>query len=136
MTMSTQTLDESARLLAAVHLIDQLQIMDVGPTVTAGTRVTRSLTPVGLPVAGLVQTITLENAVEGRVSQTFSVKVARATPLIPGQAVKVLFCRQEPDLAGAVFLIDTMSLNGLAMIRKGTASRARTVDEQGKGILA
>lgn len=135
MVMSTPTLDEASRLLS-LNFIDRLQIMDVGEPVTTGATVTRALTPVGDPVAGVVQSVTLENAVEGRVTQTYSIKVTRATALKVGQAVKVLVCRQEPDLVGQVILVDIMSRNGLALIRKGQGSIAQVINTEGKEALA
>lgn len=135
MVMSTPTLDEASRLLA-LNFIDQLQILNVGQPVTTGAQVTRSLTPAGDPVAGVVQSVTLENAVEGRVGQTYAIKVSRATPLVIGQAVKVLVCRQEPDLVGQVLLVDIMSRNSLALIRKGYGSITKVVNQEGKEALA
>lgn len=131
MEMSTQTWAEAARQLSTV-LIDQLQIMNVGEPVTVGHEVTRQLTPVGMPVPGLVQTTTLLNAVESRTTNTYSVKVPQGTALKAGQAVKVLFCRLEPDLAHRVLLIDKISENGQALIRKAVASDFTNVNQQGK----
>lgn len=135
MVMLTPTLDEAARLLS-LNFIDLLQIMDVGEPVTVGANVTRSLTAVGDPVAGLVQSVSLENAVDGRVSQTYAIKVHRATALRIGQAIKVLVCRQEPDLVGQVLLVDIMSRNGLALVRKGYGSITKVVNQEGKEALA
>lgn len=134
MVMSTPTLDEASRLLS-LNFIDLLQILYVGQPVTTGATVTRSLTPVGAPVTGLVQSVTLENAVEGRVGQTYAIKVSRATPLELGQAVKVLTCRQEPDLVGQVLLVDIMSRNSLALLRKGYGSVSKVVNQEGKESL-
>ena len=134
MPMSTQTLHEAAALLTSV-LVDMVQIMDVGEPVTVGTKVTRSLTPVGLPVPGLVQTTTLANAVESQTTNTFSIKVAAGTTLKAGQAIKVLHCRMEPDLSLRVLLVDKMSENGMALIRKGVATTATVVNQQGKESL-
>lgn len=135
MVMSTQTLDQAAQLLKASVLIDSLQVLTVGEPQTVGYEVTRTLTALGAPVAGLVQSVTLESVVEGRVNQAYSIKVPQGTVISEGNAIKVLVCRQEPDLAGMVLLVDTVSRNGLAMIRKGTASVARTVDQQGKEAI-
>lgn len=132
MVMSTQILDEASRLLNAATLVDQLQILDVGEPETIGYEVLRPLTPVGDPVVGLVQSTTLQNAAEAQVSDVFSIKVARETEIAAGQAVKVLRCRQEPDLVGTVLLLDKVSLNGLAMIRKGTAAVTTVVNQEGK----
>lgn len=135
MVMSTPTLDEASRLLS-MNFIDLIQIMDVGQPVTAGATVTRALTPVGTPINGLVQSVTLENAVDSRVSQTYSIKVGRAVSLRIGQAVKVIACRQEPDLVGQILLVDIMSRNGLALVRKGYGSVVKTVNQEGKEALA
>lgn len=136
MTMSTQTLHESARQLAAAVLHDSIQILNVGEPVTVGINVTRELTEVGEPVAGLVQSTILANAVESRTDSTYSVKVARGTDLKSGEAVRVVTCVLEPDLVGKVLLLDKVSLNGLAMIRKAVAADFETVDQQGKDGLS
>lgn len=130
--MSTQTLDEAGRLMAKEILIDTVQIFDVGDPVTVGINVTRALTPVGEPIAGLVQTITLESAVEGRVAQAYSIKVPRGTALEAGQAVKVVTTRTDTELVGKPILVDTISKNGLAMIRKGTGQDFENVNQEGK----
>lgn len=116
-------------------LLDRIQVGTVGAPVTVGINVTRTFTPVGEPVAGLVQTVSLENTSEGTVTQAVSVKVPKRTELEAGQAVRVEACLAEPGLVGKVFLIDSMSLNGAAMLRKGFASRFDAVDPQGKGAL-
>lgn len=135
MAMSTQTLREGARLLATV-LIDTIQIYDVGDPVTVGFTVTRPLTAVGQPVAGLVQGTTLENAVESQTSTIWSVKVSRDTALTAGQAIKVLACEAEPGLVGKTLLLDKVSLSGAAMIRKGVASDFEKVNQEGKEGMA
>lgn len=132
MAMSTQTLDEAARLLQAAVLLDSIQLGTLGDPITVGHEVTRSFTAVGEPVPGLVQSISLESANEGRVVQAFSIKVPRGTALEPGDAVQVVACLMEPDLVGKLLLIDTISRNGLAMIRKGYASSFQNVNQEGK----
>lgn len=135
MAMSTQTLDEAGRQLETL-LLDQVQLMTVGPKVTVGSNVTRALTPAGAPIKGLVQSVSLENAVEGRINQLYSVKLPKRTPVEPGMAVKVLACGSEPDLVGQVILLDTVSRNGLAMLRKATGQVSRVVNQEGKEALA
>lgn len=135
MTMSTQTLREAARLMDANVLLDQIQIMDVGEAVTVGHNVTRELTPVGQPVNGLVQSISLEVPTEGRITQAFSIKVSVGTPLEIGQAVRLLNSRTEPALVGKTFLVDTVSLNGAATLRKATSTKVAALDSQGKSVI-
>lgn len=135
MTMSTQTLTEGARLLELATLLDTVQIYDVGEPVTVGMNVERQLTPVGSPVAGLVQATNLANAAESRTVNTYAVKVALSTPLRAGQAVEVMNTRTDFDLVGKIVYIDKVSENGAAMIRKGTGSDWTQVQQQGKGAM-
>ena len=131
MVMSTPILDEAAHHLSGV-LVDLIQLYDVGEPVTVGIHVTRALTPVGDPIPGLVQTTTLENAVESRTESTYSVKVARGTAIAAGQAIKVTRCVQEPDLVGKTLLLDKVSQNGAALIRKAVAQDFENVNQEGK----
>lgn len=131
MVTSTPILDEAARRLSGV-LVDLVQVYDVGEPVTVGIHVTRALTPVGEPIPGLVQTTTLENAIESRTESTYSVKVARGTAIAAGQAIKVTRCVQEPDLVGKTLLLDKVSQNGAALIRKAVAQDFENVNQEGK----
>lgn len=133
--MSTQTLAESSRLMELL-LMDSLQLLDVGDPITVGHNVTRSLTPVGDPIPGLVQTTTLQNAVESRVESVYSIKVRQGTQISAGQAVKVLSCVQEPSLVGKVLLLDKISQNGFALLRKGVATDAAIVNQEGKEAIS
>lgn len=116
--------------------MDSVQILDVGEPVTVGAQVTRELTEVGEPVPALVQHTTLENAVESISSSAYSVKVRQGQALTSGQAVRVLSCVQEPTLVGKVLLLDKVSENGAAVLRKAVASDWETVNQQGKSVLA
>lgn len=130
--MSTQTLADASRLLASSVLTDTVQISNVGEPVTVGFSVVRPLVPAGEPVPALVQTTTLANAVESRVESLYSVKVAQGTALAAGQAVTVVTCTQEPSLVGKTLLLDKVSQNGLAMIRKAVATDFNVVNQEGK----
>lgn len=132
MTMSTQTLAEASRLLAGAVLTDIVQLYDVQQPITVGINVTRELTAAGEPVPGLVQTTTLENAAESNVTNIYYVKLASKTAVRAGQVVKVLECRAEPDLVGKKLLLDKVSQNGLAMLRKAVASDFQVVNQEGK----
>lgn len=131
MVMSTPILADAEALLSTV-LIDSIQIYDVGDPVTVGYEVTRPLTAVGQPVPSLVQATNLANAVESRTETIYSVKVARGTDIQAGQAVEVLECEQEPDLVGKRLLLDKVSQNGAAIIRKAVASDFQVVNQEGK----
>ena len=62
-------------------------------------------------------------------------KVDVGTTLEAGQAVQVVSCQQEPDLVGKTLLIDKVSENGLALLRKAVASDFYRVDQQGKEAI-
>lgn len=132
MTMSTPILRSAARLLEKNLFVDLLQVLDVGAPETVGILVIRSTTPVGMPIPGLVQTTTLANAVESRTDSVYSIKVPQGTDLSAGQAVRVVRCLAEPDLEGKALLVDKISKNGLAMLRKGVASDFEVVNQEGK----
>jgi hypothetical protein len=91
---------------------------------------------VGNPIPGLVQTTTLQNAVESRTDNTYSDQVARGTAVQAGQALRDVTSLAEPDLVGKVLLLDKVSQNGLAMLRKAVASDFDMVNQEGKGGLA
>lgn len=136
MVMSTQTSREASRLLELAILLDSVQLLDVGQPVTVGAEVTRSLTPVGAPIAGLVQTTVLQGAVEGRTENVYAVKLPQGTAVSAGQAVRVVACLMEPDLVGKVLLLDKVSQNGASLIRKCVASDTTVVNQEGKEALA
>lgn len=116
-------------------LSGKLDIYDVGAPVTVDIEVTRPLTLVMEDVPSLVQTTSLQNAIESLVSNTYSIKVSRTTPLSAGQAIKVTESPEDPSLVGLTLLVDKVNLNGAAMIRKAVATDFHTVDQQGKGGL-
>lgn len=136
MVMSTQISHEASRLLGQAILLDSVQLLNVGQPVTVGANVTRSLTPVGAPIAGLVQTTVLQGAIEGRTENVYSVKLPQGTVVSAGQAVRVVACLMEPDLVGKVLLLDKVSQNGAALIRKCIASDTTVVNQEGKEALA
>lgn len=117
-------------------LVDTVQLNTVGPPQTVGYEVTRELTPVGDPIPALVQTTTLANAVESLVDNVYSVKMPQGTVVHAGMAAEVVICRQEPALVGKVLLLDKVSHNGVAKLRKAVASDFHTVDQQGKEGMA
>ena len=134
MVIPTPILVDASNLLSVV-LEDRVQIYDLGEPVTVGAHVTRAKTPIGSPTPALVQTTTLANSAESRTESVYSVKVAQGTPLTAGQAIEVLTCRQEPSLVGKFLLLDKVSQNGLALIRKAVASDFQIVNQEGKASL-
>lgn len=132
MVMSTQTLSEAARLVERSILIDRINLYEAGEPDTQGFEVVRPLTPLANGVPALVQTTTLANAAESRVTNVYSIKVAQGTVLDPGTVVEVDQCVQEPSLTGKKLLVDKVSENGAAMLRKAVASDWTVVNQEGK----
>lgn len=135
MVMSTQTLGRAASLMSVAVLIDTLDLYDVGPVRTAGTRTERTLTLVEEDVASLVQATTLQNAVESSVDTFYSIKVERTTVIKAGQAIKVKTCEEDPSLVGKTLYLTKVSENGAAIIRKAIAATSVNVDQQGTEVL-
>lgn len=135
MAMSTQILTEASKLLSHNVLNDNIGIYTAGDPVTTGIYVSKSLTEVDTNVAALVQTITLENAVESRTANTYSIKVAQGVELVAGMVIEVEACHQDSSLVGKKLIIDKVTQNGLAMIHKAVASDWSIVNQEGKEDL-
>lgn len=134
MVTLTPRLDDASSLLESV-LIGSVKIYNSSAPKTEGIKVVRVLEKVSGPVPALVQSVDLKNAVESLTEQTFSIKVARETELVAGQVVEVVSSPQDPHLEGMKLLIGKVSLNGSALLRKGTASVYSLVNQEGKGSL-
>lgn len=133
MVMSTPILDEATEHLRRNILIDELAIFEVGPTITRGFQaMPATLTALQHNVQCLVQTLEIPLPVEGVVVQQYSIKVPRGTKLDPGMAVLVTRCWREPSLQEKYLLVDSVSENGSALIRKATATKFRQLDSTGK----
>lgn len=113
-------------------LRDTIDIFTAGEPVTTGIQVTRPLTLVEADAKALVQTTTLANAVESRTDNLYSIKVSRGSALAAGMVVQVKTCQLEPSLVGKKLLVDKVSQNGAAMLRKAVAGDWTLVQQQGK----
>ena len=136
MVMSTPILDEATEYIRRNILIDRLDICEVGVTVTRGfVAVPATTTVIQHDVQCLVQTIDIPQPVEGAAVQQYSIKVPRGTRLEPGMAARVSQCWREPTLVDTYLLVDSVSENGSALLRKATATRFHQVDGTGKDRL-
>ena len=133
MVMSTPILDEATEYIRRNILIDYLDIFEAGLTITRGFQaMPATLTVVQHDVQCLVQTTEIPQPIEGVAVQRYSIKVPRGTSLKPGQVVRITRCWREPSLQGVYLLIDSVSENGAALLRKATATRFHQVDGTGK----
>lgn len=133
MTITTQTLTDASSLIKQTLLVDTVDLYTLGETQTEGYRAYRKATLVEPDVAALVQTTVLANAAESQVDNVYSVKVPLSTEVTAGMVARVTSCQQEPSLVGKHLMIDKVSQNGLAMLRKCVAADFHQVDQQGKG---
>ena len=131
MGMLTRTLTEAAGLLQTV-LIDEISLYSAGEPVTVGFQVTTPLSLLNTGVPALVQETTLQNAVESRTEVTYSVKVSRDTLIYAGMVISVDACHEDPSLVGTKLLLDKVSKNGMATIRKAVAAKWEIVNQEGK----
>lgn len=122
---------KAAAIINRVLLVDKVDVYTLGEVETTGFTTKRSKKKHLSDVAALVQTTTLQNAVESITANTYSVKVPAGTDLQAGMLVVVTNCYNEPDLVGKPLLVDKVSENGIAMLRKGVAQDYHIVDHQG-----
>lgn len=132
MVMTSTNLAAASNLMAANVLVDKINIYEVGDPITVGYEVIRPLDPHLMGYPALVQTTTLNNAAESAVENVYSIKVAQGVAIEAGMVVEVASCTQEPSLVGKKLLLDKVSQNGLAMIRKAVAHDYHVVNQEGK----
>lgn len=125
---------KAAKLIDEI-LTDFIDVYDVGPPDLHEYRTVKTLIPVDSKVLALVQTTTLANASESKVESIYSIKVSRQYSLKAGQVICVRHCFLEPALVNKTLLIDKVSLNGLALLRKAVASDFASVNQEGKDFL-
>ena len=135
MITAMQTLTNASELMNTTLLVDVVDIYAIGEPETDKYQVVRRATLMQADVAALVQTTVLANAAESQVANTYSVKVPLSTKVEAGMVVKVTRCNREPSLVGKHLLIDKVSQNGFALLRKCVAADFYTVDQQGKGDI-
>ena len=141
MVMSTPILDEATEYIRRNILIDRLDICEVGATVTRGfVAVPATTTVIQHDVQCLVQTIDIPQPgafgdLDGVAVQQYSIKVPKGTRLEPGMAARVSQCWREPTLVDTYLLVDSVSENGSALLRKATATRFHQVNGTGKDRL-
>ena len=127
---STQTWADASDLLCGAVLEDTLNLYVPGETETVGFEAHRDLVPLANGIPGLVQTMALPSAEEGISQSTYSIKVEPATALQAGMVVEVDQCEREPSLTGKRLLVESVSENGLALLRKAIAHDWTSVDPQ------
>lgn len=126
----TQITPKAAELLADTLLIDRVAVYRLQPVTVTRYSSSRARELVSSQVRSLVQA-TSTDVVEGLGDVTYSVKLPTATEVQPGMLLVVTMCAREPSLVGVELMVDSISEDGLSIIRKCIAHSYTTVDHQG-----
>lgn len=126
----TQITPRAAALLADTLLIDRVAVYQLQPATVTRYSSSRTRELVHSQVRSLVQA-TSTDVVEGLGDGTYSVKLPTTTEVQPGMLLLVTKCTREPSLVGMELMVDSISEDGLSIIRKCIAHSYTTVDHQG-----
>lgn len=126
----TQITPRAAELLADTLLIDRVAVYRLQTATVTRYSSSRTRELVHSQVRSLVQA-TSTDVVEGLGDVTYSVKLPTATEVQPGMLLVITQCTREPSLVGVELMVDSISEDGLSIIRKCIAHAYSTVDHQG-----
>ena len=126
----TQITPRAAELLVDTLLIDRVAMYQLQPATVTRYSSSRTRELVHSQVRSLVQA-TSTDVVEGLGDVTYSVKLPTTTEVQPGMLLVVTMCTREPSLVGMELMVDSISEDGLSIIRKCIAHSYTTVDHQG-----
>lgn len=126
----TQITPRAAELLADTLMMDRVAVYRLQPAIVTHYSSSRTRELVHSQVRSLVQA-TSTDVVEGLGDVTYSVKLPTTTEVQPGMLLLVTKCTREPSLVGMELMVDSISEDGLSIIRKCTAHSYTTVDHQG-----
>lgn len=126
----TQITPKAAALLTDTLLIDRVAMYQLQPATVTRYSSSRTRELVRSQVRSLVQATSTDVA-EGLGDVTYSVKLPTATGVQPGMLLVVTMCTREPSLVGMELMVDSISEDGLSIIRKCIAHSYTTVDHQG-----
>lgn len=126
----TQITPRAAELLADTLLIDRVAVYQLQPATVTRYSSSRTRELVSPQVRSLVQA-TSTDVVEGLGDVTYSVKLPTTTEVQPGMLLVVTMCTREPSLVDMELMVDSISEDGLSIIRKCIAHSYTTVDHQG-----
>lgn len=126
----TQITPKAAALLTDTLLIDRVAMYQLQPATVTRYSSSRTRELVHSQVRSLVQA-TSTDVVEGLGDVTYSVKLPTTTEVQSGMLLVVTMCTREPSLVGMELMVDSISEDGLSIIRKCIAHSYTTVDHQG-----
>lgn len=126
----TQITPRASALMTDTLLVDRADAYKLQPPAVVGYASRRARELVSREIKCLVQA-TSTDVVEGLGDVTYSVKLPTTTEVQPGMLLLVTKCTREPSLVGMELMVDSISEDGLSIIRKCTAHSYTTVDHQG-----
>lgn len=132
----TQTIASASSIMEDVLLVDLIDIETMQTSYDDEGFPTSEFTTVAAGVSALVQGITDSGTPqEGLMTKQWSIKVSKRTSVNPGVIIKVVESKSQPDMAGFRILVDEVSHQGMALIRKCIGQGFHAVDPQGKDGL-
>ena len=126
----TQITPRASALMTDTLLVDRVAMYQLQPATVTRYSSSRTRELVHSQVRSLVQA-TSTDVVEGLGDVTYSVKLPTTTEVQPGMLLVVTMCTREPSLVGMELMVDSISEDGLSIIRKCIAHSYTTVDHQG-----
>ena len=126
----TQITPRASALMTDTLLVDRADAYRLQPPVVVGYASRRARELVSREIKCLVQA-TSTDVVDGLGDIAYSVKVPTGTGLSPGMLLVITQCTREPSLVGVELMVDSISEDGLSIIRKCIAHAYSTVDHQG-----
>lgn len=126
----TQITPRASALMTDTLLVDRADVYKLQPPVVVGYASRRARELVSREIKCLVQA-TSTDVVDGLGDIAYSVKVPTGTGLSPGMLLVITQCTREPSLVGVELMVDSISEDGLSIIRKCIAHAYSTVDHQG-----
>lgn len=126
----TQITPRASALMTDTLLVDRADAYKLQPPVVVDYASRRARELVSREIKCLVQA-TSTDVVDGLGDIAYSVKVPTGTGLSPGMLLVITQCTREPSLVGVELMVDSISEDGLSIIRKCIAHAYSTVDHQG-----
>lgn len=125
-----QITPRASALMTDILLVDRADAYKLQPPTVVGYASRRARELMSRELKCLVQA-TSTDVVDGLAETAYSIKVPTGTNLSPGMLLVITQCTREPSLVGVELMVDSISEDGLSIIRKCIAHSYTTVDHQG-----
>lgn len=126
----TRITPRASALMTDTLLVDRADAYKLQPPTVVGYASRRARELMSKELKCLVQA-TSTDVVDGLADTAYSIKVPTGTNVSPGMLLVITQCAREPSLVGVELMVDSISEDGLSIIRKCIAHAYSTVDHQG-----